>query len=441
MTGTRPSAATRRAIAVLVTAAMLPGMAASAVAIEPQADLAVTVADPDPVLVGEFASFFAQVVNTGPQAVDDIYLNLTVSGVSISLLTTSTTGCSASGSIVLCHWTSVDPGVTRSVTVRAMTVEAGELRLTASASSPTEDPDLADNRVTATAMVLEPDETPPAISITHEADANGWNGTSPVRVAITAADAGGSGVASIACTDTLAGTGPATGTEPAFSAQVSGEGVHVLDCTATDEAGNTSGPVTDTIRIDTTPPTLACAATAPEFLLGQAGAIVSASVSDSRSGPDASTVWAAVDTTSAGPGTAVLTGHDLAGNTAAVTCPYTVGYAFSGFASPVDGGGVVNVVKAGRAIPLKWRLTDAAGAPVTGLTAASVTVQGLACSAATATDVIEESYPGGSGLQDLGDGYYQVNWKTPSAYAGSCRTMRLDLGEGVVHTALFQFTK
>ena len=35
---------------------------------------------------------------------------------------------------------------------------------------------------------------------------------------------------------------------------------------------------------------------------------------------------------------------------------------------------------------------------------------------------------------------YQLNWKTPKTYAGSCRTLRMDLGDGVQHTAEFRFT-
>jgi hypothetical protein len=50
-----------------------------------------------------------------------------------------------------------------------------------------------------------------------------------------------------------------------------------------------------------------------------------------------------------------------------------------------------------------------------------------------------ETYSGNSGLQDLGDGYYQWNWATPKAYAGTCRTVRLDLGEPAPHTAAFTF--
>ncbi len=40
-----------------------------------------------------------------------------------------------------------------------------------------------------------------------------------------------------------------------------------------------------------------------------------------------------------------------------------------------------------------------------------------------------------------GDGYYQFNWKTPTSYASSCKTVRLGLGDGAVHTAEFAFRR
>jgi hypothetical protein len=116
-------------------------------------------------------------------------------------------------------------------------------------------------------------------------------------------------------------------------------------------------------------------------------------------------------------------------------------YTFDGFAAPVDNPPTLNIAKAGQVIPLKWRLTDANGSPLTDLASASVKVASLACSAGTTSDAIEEYAAGGSGLQNLGDGYYQLNWATPKSYAGSCKTLKLDLGEGAgqEHTALFQF--
>jgi len=70
-----------------------------------------------------------------------------------------------------------------------------------------------------------------------------------------------------------------------------------------------------------------------------------------------------------------------------------------------------------------------------------VTAVSLSCPAGVTTDQIEEYAAGSSGLQNLGDGYYQWNWKSPTSYANSCKTLRLDLGEGILHTALFQFKK
>jgi hypothetical protein len=71
----------------------------------------------------------------------------------------------------------------------------------------------------------------------------------------------------------------------------------------------------------------------------------------------------------------------------------------------------------------------------------SVTVVGSACDLGETSDQLEEYATGESGLQNLGDGNYQFNWKTPKSYAGSCKTLKLDVDDGVEHTAEFRFTK
>jgi hypothetical protein len=114
---------------------------------------------------------------------------------------------------------------------------------------------------------------------------------------------------------------------------------------------------------------------------------------------------------------------------------------FTGFFSPVNDEPTLNTAKAGQTIPLKWHLQDVFGNPITNLSSATVSVTSLACTAGTTTDAIEEYARGTSGLQNLGDGHYQFNWATPKNYAGTCKTMRLDLGDGITQTALFQFTK
>ena len=112
---------------------------------------------------------------------------------------------------------------------------------------------------------------------------------------------------------------------------------------------------------------------------------------------------------------------------------------FVGFARPIDNIPTVNRVKAGQAIPIKWRLLDEAGAPITNLSSASLTVTTLDCALGATIDQAKEAVAGSSGLQNLGRGYYQLNWKSPKAYARSCKTLHLNINDGVTHDALFQF--
>ena len=55
------------------------------------------------------------------------------------------------------------------------------------------------------------------------------------------------------------------------------------------------------------------------------------------------------------------------------------------------------------------------------------------------TDAVED-YAGESGLQYLGDGNSQFNWKTLKDYAGQCRMLTLELSDGTTLTADFKFT-
>jgi hypothetical protein len=108
----------------------------------------------------------------------------------------------------------------------------------------------------------------------------------------------------------------------------------------------------------------------------------------------------------------------------------TVKYNFTGFFAPVDRPTTNNVSKAGQAIPLKWRLTNASGQGITNLTSVVVQAVGISCSLGTSDDMLEEYATGATGLQNMGNGYYQFNWKTPTEYAGSCKSIVLVFGSG-----------
>jgi hypothetical protein len=122
-----------------------------------------------------------------------------------------------------------------------------------------------------------------------------------------------------------------------------------------------------------------------------------------------------------------------------------VPYQSAGLGAPLDLGNVLNTAKAGQMIPLKWQLLDGAGNPVTNLDPASVTlvISPYTCPSGVMTDAIEIYATGTSTLQNLGDGYYQLNWKTDKGYVNSCRKLTLKIGDwsGDGFTALFQFRK
>ena len=266
----------------------------------------------------------------------------------------------------------------------------------------------------------------PAVTATPDrpADFGGWYNHA-LTITFVGID-GGSGVAS--CTSPVTFSGPDIAT-----ASVPGS--------CTDNVGNSASASYD-FKYDATAPTMAPSVTPNPVNLNGA-AVANANAGDALSGL-ASSSCDPVNTSSIGPHSVTCYAADVAGNTNSRSVSYTVKYNWSGFFQPVDNN-VLNIAKAGQAIPLKWRLTDANGTPVTNLASVTVTVTvvSFSCSSGTTTDWIEEYAAGASGLQNLGDGYYQFNWKTPTSYASSCKTMKLNLGEGVgmEHTALFQFKK
>jgi hypothetical protein len=132
-----------------------------------------------------------------------------------------------------------------------------------------------------------------------------------------------------------------------------------------------------------------------------------------------------------GPHTLTIQPHELTGSDAlepatisvTVTSSSVSLYSFEGFGSPVAND-LLNSVKAGQTVPLRWRLLDPTGAPVTDLASASVAARTVPCGTLPA-DPVDELASGQSGLQNLGDGYYQFNWKT--AKTPGCRELKLDL--------------
>jgi hypothetical protein len=209
-----------------------------------------------------------------------------------------------------------------------------------------------------------------------------------------------------------------------------------------DLAGLFSQPVSVMYKYDATAPALA--PVVPSSIALGAVAHAQPGASDATSGVATSSCngGAALDTSTSGTHSVTCTATDAAGNTATAEATYTVGYGFSGFDNPVSTD-EVNSMKAGRAVPLKFRVTtDANGSPATlDPSKFKVTVTGVTCDLGDTPNLIEESATGNSGLQSHGDGVYQFNWASPKSYAGSCKLLTVNVGDGVAHTLEFAFTR
>jgi hypothetical protein len=128
----------------------------------------------------------------------------------------------------------------------------------------------------------------------------------------------------------------------------------------------------------------------------------------------------------------------VAGNTATASVAYTVQYVFTGFFNPVNNLPVVNTVKAGQTVPIKFSLNGNHGLDVLQGGAASSVL--ISCSAGAILDPVETTvlYPGASVFSyDATSDQYQFNWKTEKGWAGSCRRLLVRLDDGSTRSADF----
>jgi hypothetical protein len=156
-------------------------------------------------------------------------------------------------------------------------------------------------------------------------------------------------------------------------------------------------------------------------------------------------VEATFTATSVGTHEVCVRGTDSVGNTGDAACQmFLVTYKFTGFFSPIDND-AVNMVKAGQAVPAKWRLTDANDIPIADPSSfVSLSSYPISCVdfSGDPVDSVEEVAAGMSGLQYNGDGYWQFNWKTLKSYADTCRAMYVEFDSGAISPVVkFRFKK
>lgn len=274
-----------------------------------------------------------------------------------------------------------------------------------------------------TFQVLVRDTTAPVIAAHADASAEA---TSAAGAVVS--------YSSPATSDAVDGPGVASCAPP--SGSTFALGTTTVTCSATDAAGNAAAPTSFSVLVqDTTAPSLTVPADLSVPATGATGAVVSYSVTAEDLADPAPVVSCTPPSGSLfaiGPTTVSCTATDAAGNSQSASFTVRVHYTFSGFVQPLDNLPTLNTAKAGQTIPIKWRLTDATGAGIADPSSfISLTVSSRACDAGTSLDAVEEYAAGASGLQYLGNGYWQFNWKTPTSYAGSCKTLKLNLADTV----------
>lgn len=339
------------------------------------------------------------------------------------------TSASAAGwykTAVTLTWTCADVGPSGLLhSCPATTVLNGEGRNQAGTLGPISDN--AGNTTTGTSSpVVNIDMTPPSVSAATAATPINVSGTEWYKDSVTFQWTANDPL----LTDGSAGSGASTPAPASSTFSTTGTG-HSATASASDLAGNTGTGSLTGINVDASNPSVGLTCPTTVMLGGAANATWSAS--DTGSGlatPVSGTITLVTDTVGTKTVTAPTASDNVGHTSTAVSCQYRVVYGFAGLFAPIDRPNTMNVSKAGQSIPLKWRLTDVDGNPVIDLNAASVTVNGISCSLGASDDLVEEVAPGGSGLQNLGNGYYQINWKTPTTYAGSCKSLNLNLGEG-----------
>lgn len=132
------------------------------------------------------------------------------------------------------------------------------------------------------------------------------------------------------------------------------------------------------------------------------------------------------------------------GGSASATYSVVQNFVFVGFQPPVNNPPALNVAKGGQAIPVGFQVLDSNNNLITSMTMPPVSIVDVQESCSNLDSLMlatlaDATASGSSGFQNLGGGFYQFNWKTSKAWAGTCRQLQVNLGDGILHVADFRF--
>jgi hypothetical protein len=310
------------------------------------------------------------------------------------------------------------------------TSELGDVSVTVTAR------DNAGNQRVVTHTVTVVDETDPEVAIASPADGEVYERGEVVTADYSCADEpGGSGLAT--CTGTAADGG---------AVDTSSVGEKTFTVEASDNAGNTVSKSVSYTVVDQAPPTISLRAPADGavYSLGQ-NVVAAYSCEDQEGGSGVASCdgtvanGAPIDTSSFGKHSFEVSASDRAGNTTSKAVTYTVSYNFDGFKWPVKNAPTMNRWKAGIPVPIRFSLDgfrgarpEADGYPRSTRCGGGDSEQVARARAAKKQPVFK--------YERRSDEYVML-WKTDHKWTGSCREFVLQLDDGSVHVARFQFTK
>ena len=252
--------------------------------------------------------------------------------------------------------------------------------------------------------------------------------------------------------------------DPAFTFVVDpanplGLGSHAIELVVVDDSGNVSAPDAATVRVvdDVAPMAVV---SAPATISFGASLTVSGARSSDVGGRIVRYAWSldgqapvvSVDPAftfvvdpanplAPGPHLVQLVVTDDSGNVSAPAFrTVTVRYVFSGFLAPVRNLPIVNVANAGRVILVRWRLSDAAGNPVSSLGSfTSLMSAPIACNGSPGDVAKKHMVAAGGGpvRYDPAADQFIFAWRTSRQWAG-CRLLRLTLADGSRTYAMFR---
>ena len=240
-----------------------------------------------------------------------------------------------------------------------------------------------------------------------------------------------------ACSDGLSGTATSSVDD------TKGEGVgQTASGTCFDNAGNSASASVSNINVDKTVPFNVTFVGGPAaggtYYFGSVPAAPTCTAEDALSGVASCTVTGHGSTV--GTHTMTATAVDNAGNRETSSRSYSVlAWTARGFYSPVDMNGVVNTVKAGSTVPLKFEVFAGSTELTDVAIVSEIKVSKITVPTATPTDEIEITATGGTSLRyDSIGGQFIYNWSTKGLTAGQCYQITLKLQDGSTIVAYFK---